>query len=477
VLEILGVEDYGIYNAVVGVVSLFSFIQGALLATSNRFLAFELGRNDIENFQSVFTHMFILYVVFGLVYLFFVESIGMWFVLNKLVIPPEKITSATIVYQCIIISYFIELVSFNFQSALFAYENMTAYAIIAIINTLFKLLAVLLLQYIALPNKLVLYAILLDIVSIITTAIYILYSKVKYGLSVCIRKYKPGTVKILLSYFLWNMAGTGALTVKANGTTIILNLFFGPIVNSARGVATQIGNAVTSLAQNFRNAFRPQITKIYASNEKEKLYETIIMTSKLSFFLVFVFSFPAMLEMSFILSVWLKDVPPNTIDFSIMTLLSLLVEVIEYPVMSAVMATGAIKGIELTICLTGLFSLLLVYITLGITNNPITAYMVMFFIDIILLFIWLFFAKRLISLSIKTFTKKVFIPIMKVVLVSSPIPLILYSIIKNMSYQFFVTVSISVLLICLCVLFFGLSKNERETVFVLAKAKIHLKGN
>ena len=267
VLNVLGAEDYGIYNVVAGVVTMFSFLNGAMTTASQRYFAFDLGKNDTEHLKITFNVTFQIYIILACIIVLLAESVGIWFVCNKLVIPAERMFAAVVIYQCSILSFLFTLISTPYMASLIAHENMDVYAYVSIVEVLFKLLIVFLLK-VLLYDKLIVYGILLATVALINNVIYQFYCRSHY--SECKlefikdRKY----LKELFFYGGWNFIGSFAAVLKTQGVSIIMNMFFGPVVNAARGIASQVSNTLMTFSSNFSVALRPQIIKSYAQNQK-----------------------------------------------------------------------------------------------------------------------------------------------------------------------------------------------------------------
>lgn len=342
VLAVLGAEDFGIYNVVAGVVTMFGFLGGAMASSSQRYFSYDLGKKDLKHLEITFSVTFQIYLLIALVVFLFVETAGLWFLNTKLVIPSNRLIAANWIFQAAIISFLLTLITTPFMAIIIAHENMTVYAYVSIVEVALKLGIVVLLKY--LPyDKLIVYGILLSLVSFINTAIYRFYCHKHY--SECkVRFICDGKLfKEIIAYSGWNLFGNLAAIFKNQGINILLNFHFGAIVNAARGIAGQVNSAVMSFSNNFSTALRPQVIKTYAANQKEDTMRLVFRGCKFTFFLMYIFTLPLCLEMKSILSLWLKNPPEYAIVFTQLVLIDALIDSISYPLMTLAQATGKIR--------------------------------------------------------------------------------------------------------------------------------------
>jgi len=342
VLNILGVEDYGIYNVVAGIVTMFSFLSNSMATASQRFFSFELGRHDFERLQKTFSLSFQIYAIIAIVIIVFAETIGLWFINNKLVIPLARINAANWIYQFSIFSFVISVMTTPYMAVIIARENMDVYAYISIVEVFLKLAIVFLLKIFN-YDKLKLYGFLLLIVTSINSLLYILVCRKRYPESRFKYFWDVKMFKTLFSFSGWNLFGASVGVVKNQAINILLNIYFGPIVNTARGIAFQVNSAVTSFAQNFSTAVRPQIIKQFAASKKEEMMSLIFQSSKATAYLMFFFVLPLVFEMPLVINLWLGQIPEFVVLFTRLVLIDALIDSISYPLMTAAQATGKIK--------------------------------------------------------------------------------------------------------------------------------------
>ena len=305
ILNTLGVEDYGIYNVVGGVVSMFAFFNSAMSSATQRFLSDEIGKGDFVQLRKTFNATQVIHIGIAVFIFILAETVGLWFVKTYLVIPPERLEAAIWVYHFSVLSFMVSIIQVPYNATIIAHERMNVYAYVSIIEVSLKLLIVFMLRWIT-YDKLKLYGILHFGVVFIIAAIYRVYTRRNFEESKFEFVKDQKLYKTLISYSVWNLFGNIAGVAKGQGVNILLNIFYGPVVNAARGIAMQVQAAVNSFVSNFQMAVNPQIIKSYAADEREYMYSLVIRGSKFSFYLLFFLSLPIMIEVDQILKLWLK---------------------------------------------------------------------------------------------------------------------------------------------------------------------------
>ncbi|MBO7539815.1 MAG: oligosaccharide flippase family protein [Prevotella sp.] len=372
VLNTLGVTDFGIYNVVGGIITMASFFNSAMVAASQRFLSFELGRNDYDRLKRVFCTTINIHATICLVALVLAETIGLWFVNAKLVIPEDRMIAANWVYQASILTFIIKVMSVPYNSAIVAHEKMSAFAYISILDVVLQLLIVYLL--VVFPfDKLIVYSILMVCVVSLIRVCYTIYCKRHF--SECTYHFffdKPLFFEIF-SFAGWSIIGNLGFSFKNQLSNIILNLFFGPSVNAARGVAMQVSSHVKTFAHSFTMALNPQITKQYAAGNLEVSRILVYAGSRYTFYLLTLISIPVIININYILKLWLGVVPEFTAQFVIFTILTSLLYALSECVTKAIQATGRIKWFQIGVSIIMLSELPIAWVLLEMGYPPYAA--------------------------------------------------------------------------------------------------------
>jgi len=448
VLAVLGAQDYGIYGVVGGVVAFFSFLNVAMSAGTSRFITFELGKEDFEQLHKTFFASLINHIFIAVFILLLAESAGLYFVIHKLVIPPDRMNSALIVYQISIITALLSFLQSPYIAVITAHEKMNAFAAIGVTDVCIKLVCVLLLKYITNFDSLVFYAVLMLACHFVTITLYTLYCRRKFN--EC-RFFIFGSFalhKKLLIYSLWDLLGCFSTIAQGQGINILLNIFFGPIVNAARGVAAQVQGAFHQLVGNFMQAVRPQIIKLYAEGKTDTMLKLTYSSAKYGFALIFLLSLPVFFEIDYILNLWLVDVPAHTAIFCRIMLINNLVYALGRPFVNVFHATGHIQLYNLICGTIHISALPISYVSLRMGNTPASVFLVTLVINISSQFIEIFIIQRYVEIKWKDYFKYTYIPsILHLAFVGVPF----YFIYRSIEPSFF---RLSVLLVCS--LFFSL---------------------
>ena len=364
VLRSLGVVDFGLYNVIAGIVVAFSFMSGALNASCNRYYAVELGRRDPAALNAVYKANLLLFLLLSLLVLLLCESLGIFLLYKKMNIPADRMRVALPVFQFSIVTFISSLIAIPFKSLVTAKEKMKVYAYCSIIEATLKLGICYLLDK-APMDKLLFYALLLMLISIVTNLFYILYCKHFYPeCSLRGGKVEKGLVREILAFNGWGFIGSAATAAKSQGVNILLNMFYGPAVNAARGVANQIYVNVYQFAQNYTLAFSPQIVKSWSAGEKQNSLELIYRSSRLCFLLLFMIVLPLLGELPLVLDLWLVEVPEHSLAFARLMLLTSLVDSLHSPLYYGIQASGKVKWLNILVGGSQLGVVLLSYIIL-----------------------------------------------------------------------------------------------------------------
>ena len=467
VLNTLGVVDYGVYNVVGGVVVVFSFVNGAMATATQRFITFALGKENFQRLKVVFSTSLQIHTLLSIAVVVLSETIGIWFLYNKMQIPPERLNAAFWVLQCSIGASVIMILSAPYNAAIIAHERMSAFAYISVLEVVLKLAIVYLLM-IAPFDKLILYAVLFLAVQVSIRICYSSYCQRHFEETKYKRVWDKALFKEMLGFAGWNVFGNMAGMLSAQGVNLILNVFFGPAINAARGLAVQVQTAIEQFATNFQMAANPQITKTYAHGDLESMHKLIIRTSRITFFLLYMFTLPLYFYAEGILKLWLKVVPQYTAIFLQLSLLVSIVDGVAYPLMTAAQATGKIRKFLSIIAAMALTIAPISYIVLKMGAAPYMVYCVHLLICTLIFVVRLYLIRPLIQLSICRYYKELFLSILPVIVISIPIVMVISKILGEYNIvTLFLGMGFSVLVVVISTYMLGLEKGER--VFVNEK--------
>jgi O-antigen/teichoic acid export membrane protein len=470
VLNTLGVEDFGIYNVVGGVVVLFSFINGAMSTATQRFLSFELGRNDIEETKRVFSMSMTVHFSIVFFVILLAETIGLWFLNTQMNIATDRMNAANWVYQFSILTTCVGIMQVPYNASIIAHEKMSFYAYIGIVEVVFKLLVAGLVIYISF-DKLKIYSGLIFLVAICIFFIYKFFCNKK--LEICNYHFflDSSLYKKLMSFSGWSLFGSVATMSSNQGVNILLNIFYGVTVNASMGIANQVNGAINSFVNNFQTAFRPQIVKSYAAQEQKSLEQLIYRTSKMSFLLLFALTFPVMINIDFVLKIWLKTVPNYAATFCNIIQICALVEAISAPLWMTVQATGKIKKYQLWISSALGLNIILSYIFLKMGYSPEIVLKIKLFVYALCLIIRMIFMQSFGIFRINSFAKNVLWRVLWIVVITIPIPFLIHK--YYTAWAGLILTSLSFFLFMLfSVYFIGFTNSERKTIKYLVMNKI-----
>lgn len=471
VLNTLGVIDYGIYNVVGGVVAMFSFLSKTMASASQRFFAFEIGRKNTPQLKKTFSLTVTIYGIISIIVLLLAESIGLWFLNYQMNIPLERMDAANWIYQFSVFSFVMTIMTIPYNAAIIAHENMKVFAYVSIIEVTLKLVIVYLLVIFS-YDKLKLYALLLFGTTTLVTFIY---------RTICKQKYEECRFKFywdrrlfneLMSYSGWNLFGAVSSIMNNNGINILLNIFFGPVVNAARGIAYQVSSTINQFVSNFITAVNPQITKHYAANEKEQMMKLVFQSSKLSFFLLFILSMPVLLETNFILLLWLDQLPEFVELFVRLVIITALIDSLSFPLMTAASATGKIKWYQIIVGGTLMLNLPVSYCFLKLGAPPQTTMYIAMGVSGVCLFLRLWLLRKMVDLKINEYLQKVILSIILVSIISYILPLFLIFTFEEGLLRFLIVSGTSVFASIGTIYLVGIAQNERLLINQFLKNKI-----
>lgn len=475
VLQVLGVEDFGIYNVVGGVVVLFSFINNSLAVATQRFLNFELGRGDLEMLRRVFSMSLTIHICVTITVILLAETIGLWFLNTQLDIPSGRMEAANWVYQFSILSVCVSFVRVPYYASVVSYEKMSFFAYIAFIEGALKLLIVFLLIYIGL-DKLKLYAVLSFGVSLLVFMCYKYYCN--RNIETC--DYKLFWDKVLfvklVNFSGWMLLGAAAGIGFTQGVNILLNIFCGVAVNAAMGICNQVNAAVNQFVSNFQTAFMPRITQLYAMGDMVQLRKLIDRSSRFSFLLLFALAVPLMLNIDFVLNLWLKNIPEYTSAFCILILAYSLIESVSKPVGFAIHATGRVKFYNISMSLALSMNIVFSYFFLRGGFSPEVVLLLAIWVNIICFVIRLVLTQRYKVLKIGEYLRNVVLRVMAVSLIVLPLPFYFSQFYMRWT-RLFLTYLIFLPIYVITAYYVGLTQIERAKVRTLVLKKIPFLNN
>ena len=346
VLNALGVEDFGLYNVVGGVVAMFSLLSGSLSTAISRFITYELGKGQQGNLNKIFSSAVTIQLILAGIIILFAELIGVWFLNTQMTIPASRLLASNWVFQISLLTFVINIISIPYNACIIAHEKMSAFAYISILEAMGKLITAYFIT-ISPMDKLIFYSLLMCGIALLVRFTYGYYCKNHFYECNYHFSWDKQLLKQMFSFAGWNFIGTASAVLRDQGGNILINIFCGPIVNAARGIAFQVNNAVLGFVSNFMTALNPQITKSYAGNNHKYMMTLIFQGARLSFYMLLILSLPILLNTQYILELWLKTVPEHSVLFVQLVLILAMSESISYPLITAIQATGRIRNYQL----------------------------------------------------------------------------------------------------------------------------------
>lgn len=460
ILNSLGVEDYGIYNVVGGVVTMFSVLSGSLSAAISRFLTFEIGTGNIVKLKRVFSSSVTIQIGLAIIILILAETVGLWFLNNKMVIPDTRLSAANWCFQFSIITFAVNLVTVPYNAAIIAHERMSAFAYISILEGLGKL-GIAWCIAISPMDRLVFFAAMIGVLAWTICFIYATYCKKKFLECSYHFVYDHDLLKQMFGFAGWNFIGSSASIFRDQGGNIVINMFCGPSVNAARGIATKVSAVITGFVQNFMVALNPQIIKSYV-NDREYMMKLIYKGARFSFYLLLLLSLPVLLNTHYLLVIWLKLVPEHTVNFIRLVLIFALHESLANPLITAMLATGDIKKYQICAGGLNLMNLPVSYLALRMGYAPESVLIIAIFFSLVVQAVRLYLLKGMISLNIKSYLKNVYLNIIIVSILALLVPLILSTYLEESIFHFVLSVFITMLWTIIIIFGIGLRKEERS---------------
>lgn len=465
VLRTLGVEDYGIYNVVGGFVAMFSLISSSLSSATGRFLTFELGKGDMQRLKAIFSTSLLIHIGLALLVFLAAEIIGVWFLNYRMTIPIDRLYAANCVFQASIFSFMLGLFSTSYISCIVSHERMSAFAFIGIFEVVLRLCIILFVAYFPWRiDRLITFSLLLMLSGIMINYIYLRYCRQHFEECRFNIRFDRSCWKEMSAFAGWNFIGCTAGLLKDQGVSVLLNLFMGPILNAARGIASSVSGAVSSFAGNFMGALSPQITKSYATGDCQYTFSLVERGSRFSFYIMFILALPLLLETEFVLRLWLGEYPAHTVNFVRLVLLLSLSDVLSNTLITLQTATGKIRNYQLAVGGMLLMNFPFSYICLKLGFAPESTLIVAIVVSICCMLLRLWFLRKMAGLSMRRFMWYVYGNVLLVASVSSILPLWMYYTFSSGWVRF---LSLTVVSVCCSAggaYFLGCTKNERRFI-------------
>lgn len=463
VLDSLGVSDYGIYNVVGGFVTMFSLISSSLTSACTRFLNYEMGTGNKDRLATIFSSAVFIQTVLALVVLLIAETVGVWYINNILVVPDDRLTAANWCFQFSLLNFCMNIITVPYNAAIVAHEKMKTFAQVSVFQGLANLGISFMIYYNPF-DRLVYYGLLLFIVQFVIRMVYQIYCRKHFEeCSSRTIKVDKSILKEMLGFSIWQFVGSSSALFKNQGVSMILNFFFGPAVNAAKGIANQINQAVYQFASNFMLALNPQITQSYAAGDYQYALKLVNKGSRLSFFLLFTLSLPILINADFILHIWLKEVPEYALEFAQLSLICALIKCLSETLMKIQNATGNIKTYQLVVGGIQMLDMPLALVALYLGYSPYSVLYIAIFIELICLVARLFMLPNTVQgFQPFSFIREVIAKCVFVAIVAMIIPFIHYMYADN-SWTTFIVNSLLCLFVSAFVVFFlGCEKAERK---------------
>lgn len=462
VLRELGFEDYGLYNVVGGVVTLFAFLRSSMNSSTQRFLSYEMGRGNLENLQNTFSTCLVAHLLIAFVLLLLAETVGLWFLNSQIVVPEGREVAANWIYQFSVISLFVGIVSVPYSADIVSNEKMGYFAFLGVLNAVLKL-AIAYAIIISPIDKLIFYGFLLMFIDVIDLMLNWSYCNLKFHETHFRLFWDKEAFKKVFSFSGWTIWGQLAVVGSNQGTNILVNMFYTVTANAAMGVGSQVNHAITGLVSNFQTAFKPQITKSYAEKNYDYLNKLVNYASKISFFLLFLVSFPIVLNIDYVLEIWLSKVPDFASEICIVFIFASLCNAISAPLWMSIFATGNIKRYQIAVSLVYVLELIIIYIAFMMGATLVQGVFMKAVLNFVVIFVRVFYNhKEVASFNIRDYVSKVVTPLMTICIASYIVAFLIKLCFFNFMLQLLLSVVLELLLILLCYRY-GLDKQERDT--------------
>ncbi len=463
ILDKLGAVDFGIYNVVGGFVTMFSVISGAMTTATQRFLSFEIGKGTDGDVKGIFGTMLAIHIFLAFVILAVGETIGVWFLNEHMNFPAERYEAANWTFQLSLFVFLLNVVSVPYTGALVAYEKMSAFAYFSIVDAVLKLAICYVIAVIPF-DRLVVYSVFMALAQVVLIMAYYLYCRRNFPECRYTGRFNREYGRSVSSFVGWNLIGSLSGVAKEQGVNIVLNIFFGPAVNAARGIAYQVLGKLNGFVSNFQMAMNPQIIKSYAVDDREDMYRLVFWGAKMSYILLLTLSLPVAVEAPLVLGIWLKEVPDYTAIFLRLAILTALLNTLSNPLVVSMHASGKVRDYQIVVGGISLLTLPIVYTAFRLGAEPYWAMTIAFAVEFVCHIARLYMLVRIMNFPMTRFLKSVTMRVYAVTVLSVILPALAYSEINAVAVRFFAVCFLSVMSTTVLGYYIGFNRHEREKV-------------
>lgn len=461
ILNVLGVVDYGIYNVVAGFVAMFGFLNSSMTNTIQRFFNFEKGEANKDNLNNIYITSVQIQVALGLITVILLEVLGIWYINNKMIIPEDRLPAALSVFQLSICSLFMLIIQIPYSAAIVAHEKMGYYAVVSMVDAILKLFIAITLPFVT-YDKLIIYGMMMFFISVANFLLYYIYAKQNFEEIHYRHIFFKDQFKRMLAFSGWNVFGSFAYTMQGQGLNMLMNVFFGPVVNAARGVAYQVQSALSGFTENIAIAFKPQLVESYANQEFTRTKYLMYMMSKLGYLMVFLFALPISLEINYILDLWLDGtVPDDTEVFTILILLNMLLGSLNIPISQTVQAVGRIMSYQTIRSVIVMSALPISWVALIYGAPAYIVFVILILINFINQPVSLYLLRKIFSYPYREYLKAVIIPCLLFSILTPIFPICVHLTMQESFIRLIAVGIISVISSAVISYFFVLSESEK----------------
>ena len=471
ILDALGETNYGIYNVIGGVVAMFSFFSSTSASTCQRYFSYEIAKNNEKRLADMFKLNMTVFLCLALIVFLFAETLGLWFVNNKLNIPESRMIATNVVYQSAILSFFLTIITVPYNAMIISFERMSQFAYLSVIDVMLRLVLALILMYVG-QDKLIVYAVMMLACQMLITFFYYNYCCKNFPAAKYSFYWNKAQFKEILLYSSWHQLGSLSFVVKNQGVNILLNMFFNPIVNAGRAIAMQVSSATDSLSINFFTAAKPQIYKYYAQHDYDNLHQLIYRSTKICLFLILILAIPLIVNCEYVLSLWLKEVPTYAVLFTQLSLINSILDSTNGPAIAAALATGKIKWFEIITGVIMLLNLPISYVVLNISHIPEYVIIVSISLSVITIIVRAFILKSLINLSLTNYLWNTIFPMFSITIIACSLYISLYQFIEINFINLILSSIVNLIVVTWLCYIIGTSKTEKSAISLFVKSKL-----